>query len=291
MVVSAKERTALQEQRQHLLADQFEDALAFYAITGYDGRTRHEHREISERMAQRALDLALPHAFDVIEKDHLTTLALNFPLRGALALATPQVLNHVRELLAEVGYSHLNLEVWTQGIKRHPDTSTADVYFRSGYPNNDMAGTYIITLDWGTATGLTNVYGAKDLHQHGIPYRHMTSVSMTLAPEGETYMRRELVDPDGSWITIEAATRAALNEVKYIYLIGPSEEVGGELTSVTPKDWGDEMFGMKVGEDSPEAISTQIDEYISALREAAVGFITEDQLIKLRSYYRQKFLG
>lgn len=284
------ELRTLEERRPALLQNQFDLALAFYAIEGHDDDSRAEHRNISQQMALNAIDLVLPHVLENMHDRGLTRIALVAPLRGALGLVTPETEGHLQMRLEQLGVSY-PIELWAQGVKRHPEQDSAEIYFASGYTDGDKESTHVILLDWGTATGLTNDFGAQDIHARAnIPFGQMTSLSMALAAKGRRRLQGNCVDSDGSSIHIEAATLALLNEVDYINALSPGYG-GGMYVSVGPKDWGAEMWGMEIDGDSRVARFSQIRTFLDAFERTFGNHVPD--IIKdadfLQNFYREKY--
>ena len=111
----------------------------------------------------------------------------------------------------------------------------------------------------------------------------MTALSMTIAPEGE---RRLLQECPG--IHIEAATRAGLNDIGYIDRIAHATQ--GSFSQVTPKDWGDEMWGMKK-DTPPKEMLKQINQFMREFEETFRGFVTKQELSRLKAHYEEKYLA
>ena len=103
---------------------------------------------------------------------------------------------------------------------------------------------------------------------------------MTIAPEGE---RRLLQECPG--IHIEAATRAGLNDIGYIDRIAHATQ--GSFLQVTPKDWGDEMWGMKK-DTPPKEMLKQINQFMREFEETFRGFVTKQELSRLKGHYEGK---
>src|SRR3989344_6469674 len=132
MMVGAESASSMQsEQRTRTLSEQFDLALAFYALD--DGQnSRERHRAITQEMADRAVELALPHLAQVVEEQQVSRAALVAPLRGGLALVTPRTLGRLREALSGFGPSDVMVEPWAVGGKRHPAEARAQAYFSCG---------------------------------------------------------------------------------------------------------------------------------------------------------------
>src|SRR3989344_3011538 len=261
MPIAETELAWLERQRVQLLHEQFTHALGFYAIKGDDTISRVAHRRVSQLMAYDAVDLALPHVVKNMQERGLHRIALVAPLRGGLALVTPSTAAFLKGRLTLLKAPY-EIELWAQGIKRYPAQDRADIYFASDYTRRDNHSVYAIIFDWGTATGLTNDYGAKDLKSHGVDFGRMTSLSMTLAPKGKQRLLTNCIDGDGSRIHIEAATHAHLNQHDYVDQIAPA--YGGQYRPIIPKDWGAKMWGMENPNDPPLAIVNQIDVFMDA---------------------------
>ncbi len=280
---------ALEERRPALLQNQFDLALEFYAIESHDDDSRIEHRSISQQMARNAIDLVLPHVLKNMNDRGLTGIALVAPLRGALGLVTPETESHLNNRLAQLGVD-CPVELWAQGIKRHPEEDSAEVYYAKGYMDGNKEDTHVIILDWGTATGLTNDHGAHHIHDHGgVPFAQMTSLSMALADKGRRRLQENCVDPDGGVIHTEAATLALLNKIDYIYALAPGYG-GGGYVEVTPKDWGAEMWGMEIEGDTDIDRDTQIEDFLAQFSHTFRHIIDERDIRFLREYYQSKYL-
>lgn len=239
-------------------------------------------------MTTNALDLALPGIYRNVRENGLSRIALVAPLRGGLALVTPETVAHLQEWLDSLGLKEVTIELWAQGIKRYPQEDRAEVYFASGYEGSDNANVHAVILDWGTATGLTNVYGAYELRKHGVGYGRMTSVSMALADKGRERMLRDCADETGT-ITIEAATRAQLNEVDYVVAIAPAD--GGEFREISPKDWGAKMWGMENDGTLVAERKAEVDFFIDTFGKTFAGFVTAEQIENLRKFYYTRYLS
>ena len=279
----------LEERRPALLQNQFDLALEFYAIEGDTDHTRRAHREISQQMALNAIDLVLPHVVRNMRERGLNRIALVAPLRGALALVTSETEEYLKNRLTELGLEDYDIELWAQGIKRHPEEDSAEVYYAIGYMDGNQEDTHVIILDWGTATGLTNDYGAHHIHEHGgVPFAQMTSLSMALADKGKKRLLERCVDEDDGTIHMEAATHARLNEMDYIDALAPG--YGGNFQNVPPKDWGARMWGMEIEGDTDEERYTQIEDFLTQFEYTFHHIIDERDIKFLREYYQSKYL-
>jgi len=272
------------EHRQGLLNRQLGFALMFYEISEPDtDHTRRLHRAITQQMAFNAVDLALPHVVDTIRDGGLKRIALDTPLRGALAIITQQTVEHLRERLRVFNLGDMPILLWAQGVKRHPQEDYAEMYFRSGYDEQDIDDVYAIIADWGTATGLTNEKAAQDLYERGLPHENIMSLSMTLATKGEERLIRSCPG-----IHIEAATRAGLNEVDYVDRIAHAQD--GQFVSVTPKDWGAKMWGMENPDNSRRNRLEELKIFMRTFATTYRGFVSRDQLRQLYQYYYNKYV-
>lgn len=274
--VLAHEKAALEQ-------DLYIQALSFYSLTktGADGQA--EHRRITQEMTVDALELALPEFDGCHDCNSLLVVA---PLRGGLGLVTPETINFIKT--KKMGLMVIPAAI---GVKRHPETMTTDVYFQMLPEGIDYQKTAAILLDWGTATGITTAATANELVKKGIPYGKMMAISMTLPYEGEEYIKTSCPG-----LKQFAATRSAMNEDKYISFLAPRtiHENGRALfISVTPKDWGDWMFGMREG-DPDDVIQTDIVRFSSEFgRTFEIDYSDRVDRAKksLLSYYGGKYLG
>jgi len=287
MMVGAESASSMQsEQRTDLFSEQFDLALAFYALD--DGtQSRERHRAIVQEMADRAVELALPHLAHVVEEQHVSRAVLVAPLRGGLGLVTPRTLGRLRGALSGFGPSDVLVEPWAVGVKRHPAQDRAEVYFSCGLQRADNHDAAAIILDFGTATGLTTVAVARELKQAGIDYRRMTSISMTLAEKGRKRILESCIDSDGRRIQIEAATRANLNDKDYVYQIAPT--FSAAFCDVNPKDWGERMWGMENTHGSPDVLHHEVNEFMYHFFQTFEGVTDYSQRVALKDYYLRQY--
>lgn len=263
------------------------NALSFYALRTDKEDSHKWHRFYTEIMTNMAFDVALPQLAKELQDQEVDQLALVLPLRGGLAMATPNTISHMKRRLKQANID-IGFTIWTQGLKRHPEINRAEVYFASGYVDQGKPlRTHAMIADWGVATGLTVELGAKELSQYGVPFENISVLAMTLTDEAETRLNQNC-----SGITVHAATRALTDERSYIYQISSNRE---SWIPVNPKDWGDEMWGMKKGStaDQIEVDIQEFENHLLALNTipGQESSIRPDQSTSLSDYYRTKYLA
>lgn len=276
----------LAARKEIILERQLELAREFYAIDPNDIDSKEKHRQVTLEMTKNAIDLILPQWVEQI-KNGVNKIAMVAPLRGGLGMVNRETENHLRHRLGELGYGDVEVEKWAIGVKRNAAKESAEVYFRQGYlggKNCDYSKTLVGIFDWGCATGATIVDCSREIRKFtGIGFEKMSAVVMTVSQKAQDRITHDCGDETGA-VGIFGSTRARINNVGYVDGISTINTRSTEF-NVTPKDWGDQMWGAFDTDNKEENMMN-----ISRFVESFCGVFGDGDYMRLSNYYMKKYV-